>query len=143
VSENLEVSRRGFEAFSLGDLDACLALMDPEIEWHLAFQLPDLPPDRKVFHGYDEVRELLDAFRSVWDELCVDLEEVLHDADDTLIERVRFQGRGAGSGVEVDRIVFYVQELRDGKLLRQRPFDAETEAFAAAGVERQGAEQGV
>ncbi len=142
MSENLEVSKRGFEAFSLGDLDACLALMDPEIEWHLAFQLPDLPPDRKVFHGYDEVRELWVAFRSAWDELSVVLEEVLHDADDTLIERVRFRGRGAGSGIQVDRVVFYVQELRDEKLLRQRPFNTEMEALAAAGVERQAPEPG-
>ena len=136
MSENADTMRRGFEAFSAGDWDRLLADVDPEIEWHLTFQLPDLPPDKKVFHGHDELRTLFGAFRSVWDELTLELEEVLHDADDLLILKVRFQGRGGASGVEVDRHLFYVEELRDGKLLRQRPFETEEEAFAAAGVER-------
>jgi len=136
MSENAEVMRRGLAAFSRGDWDAVLAGVDPEIEWHLTFQLPDLPPDKKVFHGYDEVRTLFDAFRSVWDELTIDVEEVLHDADDLLILRVRFRGRGGRSGIEVDRMLFYVEDMRNGKLVRQRPFETEEGAFAGAGVER-------
>jgi ketosteroid isomerase-like protein len=136
MSENVKASKRGFEAFSRGDWDACVAEMDPGIEWHLTFQLPDVPPDKKIFRGQDEVKELFEVFKSAWDELTVEVEEVLHDADGVLVQRVRFQGRGGASGVKVDRIVYYVQDLREAKLLRQRPFDTEAEAFAAAGLER-------
>ena len=136
TSADVETMRRGFAAFSRGDWDGLLAEVDPEIEWHLVFQLPDLPPDKKVFHGHDELRTLFDAFRSVWEELTLEVKEILHDADGLLILRVRFQGRGGASGIEVDRHLFLVEELRDGKLLRQFPFETEEEAFAAAGVER-------
>ncbi len=136
MSENADTMRRGFAAFSRGDWDGLLAEIDPEIEWHLVFELPDLPPDKKVFHGHDELRTLFDAFRSVWDELTLEVEEILHEGDDLLILRVLFQGRGGASGIEVDRHLFLVQELRGGKLLRQFPFETEAEAFAAAGVGR-------
>ena len=136
MSENVEASLRGFEAFSHGDWDACLAEIDPEIEWHLTFQLPDLPPEKTVFRGHDEVKTLWDAFRGAWDELTLELEQVLYDRDDMVIAKVRFRGRGGSSGAEVDRVLFYVQELREARLLRLRPFQSEAEAFAAADVER-------
>ncbi len=31
--ENVEVTRRAFEAFARGDLDSVLETMDPDIEW--------------------------------------------------------------------------------------------------------------
>ena len=48
--------RVGFDAWSRGSLDESLAVMDPAIEWHIAFRLPDLPPDLRVVRGHDEVR---------------------------------------------------------------------------------------
>lgn len=127
---------RGFEAFSRGDWEACLAEVHPEIEWHVAFRLPDLPPGKEIWFGHDEVKELFEAFKAVWDELTVEVEEILYDADDLLISRVRFRGRGGGSGIEVDRRLFYLQQIREGKLLRQIPFESGEAAFAAAGLDR-------
>ena len=112
-----------------------LALMDPEIEWHLTFRLPDVPPDKTVFRGHEEVRALMTAFRDVWEELEVDLEEVVHDSEGLLVTRVRFHGIGSGSGVEVDRVVYYVQEIgEDMRLVRIQPFDDLAEARRAAGL---------
>jgi ketosteroid isomerase-like protein len=136
MSENSETMRRGFAAFSRGDWEGCLAEVHPEIEWHLAFRLPDLPPGKEVFRGHEEVRQLFDAFKAVWAELTIEVEQVLHDEGDLLVSRVRFRGRGGGSGVEVDRRLFYVQRLREGKLRWQRAFDFEREALGAAGIER-------
>jgi ketosteroid isomerase-like protein len=136
MSENVETMKRGFAAFSRGDWDACLAEIDPAIEWHVTFRFPDLPPDKTVFHGHDEVRVLFDGLAAAFDELSLDLEEVLYERGDLQIVRARFVGRGGATGIEVDRRLFYVQELRDQLLFRQRPFDTEAEAFAAAGVER-------
>ena len=137
MSEGAENSKRAYEAFSRGDIDGVLAVIDPEVEWHVSFRFPDLPPDKTVFHGHEEVRSLMEAFHGVFEELTMELEELLHDADAVLIERVRFHGRGTDSGAEADRVIYYVQDMGgDAKLLRIRPFDTEAEAFAAAGVER-------
>ena len=136
MSQNVDTIRRGFAAFSRGDWDGLFVDVDPEIEWHLTFQLPDLPPGKTVYRGYDELRMLFDNLADFWDELQLELVDVLHDEKDLLIVKARFRGRGGEAGIEVDRVLYYVQELRDAKLLRQRPFDMEEEAFVAAGVDR-------
>jgi ketosteroid isomerase-like protein len=133
-SANEEIASGAMAAFSRGEIEDGLATLDPEIEWHLAFRLPDLPPGKAVFRGLDEVRELWIAFRSVWDELVIDWEEVEAERGDTMLVRVRFRGRGGTSGVEVDRTIFYVLELRDQKLVRSRPFEDRAEARAASGI---------
>ena len=140
-SANVELMRRGFANFSRADWDATLAEIHPEIEWHLTFMLPDLPPDKTVFYGHEEVRGLWVHLREAWDELELGLEEVLFDGegaggDGLLVLRVRFKARSESSGIEVDRRLFYLQDIRDGMLLRLRPFDTAEDAFSAAGVER-------
>ena len=106
--------------------------MAPDVEWHLAFRLPDLPLNKSVFRGHDEVRQVWAAFRSAWSELTVTLEEVVETREDLVVVRARFVGRGSASGIEVDRTVFYIFEISAGKLRRLRPFDTEADALAAA-----------
>lgn len=121
-------------AWSRGDLDASLAEMHQDIEWHVAFRLPDLPPGKDVFHGHDEVRRLWTGLREVWDEITLDIEEELWESKETALVRVRFRGTGGSSGIEVDRVLYYVLDVEDELLRRIRPFDDEAEARRAAGA---------
>jgi ketosteroid isomerase-like protein len=129
---NAEIARGALAAWSRGDLEATLATVDPDIEWHVSFALPDLPPDKAVFRGHEELADLWRAFRSAWEELTLEIERVVRDEDDTLVLEASFHGRGGGSGIEVERRIFYVMQIRDGLLLRMRPFASEAEALAAA-----------
>jgi ketosteroid isomerase-like protein len=138
ADENIALIRRGLDAFSRGDFDGGVADLHPDVEWHLAFRLPDLPLDKTVYHGCDEVRGVWAAFGSAWDELTLTLEEVVDARDDVVVIRARFVGRGSGSGIEVDRRLFYVFEIAAGKLRRLRPFDTEAQALAAAAPEGAG-----
>jgi ketosteroid isomerase-like protein len=135
MSENLEVTLRGFDAFSRRDLDKSLAEMHPEVEWHVAFRLPDLPPDKDIYRGHQEVRELWESLLEVWDSLTIEVEEVLEDRDDLLVLRTRFTGRSTRHGVDIERVVYYVMEVRERKLRRVRPFESEAEAREAAGAD--------
>jgi ketosteroid isomerase-like protein len=134
ASANEEIARGAMASFSRGEIEEGLTTLHPEIEWHLAFQLPDLPPGKTIYRGLDEVRDIWVAFRSVWDELVIEWEEVEAEGDDTLLVRVRFRGRGETSGAEVDRTIFYVLEMRGRKLIRIRPFEEREQAFAASGL---------
>jgi ketosteroid isomerase-like protein len=138
AQENIALINRGLDAFSRGDFDAAVEDMRPDIEWHVSFRLPDLPLDKTVYRGPDEVQGLWAAFRSAWAKLTVALEEVVDAREDLVVVRTRFVGRGSASGIEVDRTVFYVFEIAAGKLKRLRPFDTEADALAAAGVEGAG-----
>lgn len=131
---NLERLQQGLGAFSRGAFGEAMAYMHPEIEWHLTFRLPDLPPAKDVYRGPDEIRELWAAFASVWEELTIELEEILYADDERILARARFRGRGAGSGVEVDRMVFYAFRMREGQLAYSRAFDDEASARRELGL---------
>jgi ketosteroid isomerase-like protein len=132
---NAEVIREGFAAFSEGRFEDCLETLDPEVEWHVAFRLPDLPAGAAVMHGHQEVLDLWRQFGAVWDRLVFDPQEILYDSGDTVIARVRIQAIGGESGVELDSTLFYVMRIRNGLLRRIRPFDSPGAAAAAAGVD--------
>ena len=62
AEENIALIHRGLDAFSRGDFDAGVGDMQPDVEWHVSFRLPDMPLDKAVYHGHDEVRRLSAAF---------------------------------------------------------------------------------
>jgi len=136
MSRGLDTARKALRLWSAGDLDAALDTMRPDVEWHLALALPDLPPGKRIYRGRDEVRKVWETLRSVWQDIRVTIEEVLVDDKRTVVARTRFRGRGGTSGIEVDRMIFYVWELdEDDRLLaRSRTFESEEEARRAARV---------
>ena len=54
---NEALVRRFYEAFETGDLEAGLALLDDEVEWH--FQGPEGIPYAGTFHGIEGVRSFM------------------------------------------------------------------------------------
>lgn len=136
MGANAEIAREGLGRWSAGDIEGALATMHPDVEWHAVFELPDLPHGKEVYRGREEVMVLWNAFRSVWDEITIELDEILHDQGETLIARAHFHARGGASGVELEQAVFYVFEIDEqGLLARLRPFDRPDQARAAAGLE--------
>ena len=131
---NLERLRHGLGAFSRGAFEEAMAYVDPQIEWHVTFRLPDLPLAKEVYRGREEIMELWAAFASVWEELTIEVEEILYADDDRIVARARFRGRGAGSGAEVDRVVFYSYRMRDGRLAYSRAFEDAASARCDLGL---------
>ena len=124
----LERTRNALASFSTGNFHAAAADIHPEIEWHVAFRIPDLPASKEVCRGLDEVRELWHVFTSAWESMAIEIEEVLHADTESQLLRVRFVGRGAGSGIEVDRTLYLVYRFRDGRLSYTRAWEAEADA---------------
>jgi len=116
---NLEIVRRSYAAFERGDLDAVLADLDPEIEWHQAQGLPH----GGLYHGHDEVRrnvfEPLDA--EWWSEFSALPDEIL-DAGDELVVLGRYRGTAKGTGKRLDVPFVHVWTLRDERATRFRQF---------------------
>jgi ketosteroid isomerase-like protein len=126
---NVEAVRRGYDALSRGDVEAFVAGCHAEGEIHELAEIPD----HKVYRGHGEIRQWAEAGLQIFPGVQWTLEEVLHDADDQVVVRTGFRGRGGGSGVPVDQTVFHLIEFDDGLVVRAQAWldrDQAVEAVA-------------
>ena len=132
AERSVELAREALAAFSRGDFDASLATMHPDIEWHVFIQLPELT--QSVYRGKEEVRMIWTRITAPFDDFRVEVEEILYADDEHSLLRARFHARGSGSGIEVDRLVYYHLRVTDGLLAYIRGFDDEASARRDAGL---------
>lgn len=111
-AENLDIMRRGYEAFNRGDIDTVLGLMDENIEWHE----PEVAPYGGTHRGPEQVVQ--NVFQPVvedYDDFQVVTEKLL-DADDHVVALGRFQGTAKATGITLDAPFAHVWVLRGGKM---------------------------
>ena len=117
--DNVALVKRSYVAFARDDLDAVLADMHPEIEWHQAQGLPH----GGLYHGVDEVRR--NIFQPLeaewWSEFTADPDEFL-DAGDQVVVLGRYRGTAQGSGKALDVPFVHVWTLREARATRFRQF---------------------
>jgi ketosteroid isomerase-like protein len=127
--ENVEIVRRGIDAWNRGDLDEWLAGFAPEAELHTTGRFPD----ENVYRG----RAGLERY---WAEIHEDVEEVsvsisdLRASGDRVFQAVTGRGRGKRSKVPVERPIWFVTTLRDGLTVRVETYVDPKEALEAAGL---------
>jgi uncharacterized protein len=132
--ENLDIARRGYEAFARRDLDAALELMHEDIEAH---DPPEIP-DATIYRGREAVRRDWEQTAEVLEDFSIDVEESF-DAGDEVVVFLRYRGRGRESGAEVEAPMAHIWTIRDGKAIRLRQYLDRAEALEAAGLSEQGA----
>jgi ketosteroid isomerase-like protein len=125
--ENVEIVRRGWEAYERGDLSAGLANISPDVVTHVA------PPVSGVYQGREGLLQALLDWAEGFDELVITPEEYI-DAGEQVVVRTRQRARGNESGVPVEADVWYVNTVRAGKLVRLGIFVNREEALEAAGL---------
>jgi ketosteroid isomerase-like protein len=130
--ENVELMRRGLDAYNRRNVEAMLELVDPEVEWYAALDVL-LGGEATAYVGRDGIRELFENIDDTFSSLHVDVTEI-RDLDDRVLATGHLRMRGRQSGAEVSSEVGWVVEFRDGRVLRVRTFLDPAEAFDAAGV---------
>jgi ketosteroid isomerase-like protein len=128
-SANLELSRRGLEAFNQRDVEGVLATLDPDVE---------LIPLRAVlegrrYSGHEGFRTYLADVDEDWDEFTVEPDEFRELDGERVLTLGRIHARGRGSGVEVDYPAAWISEIRAGKVVRLQFYSDEAHALAATG----------
>ena len=129
-SENIELARRGYEAFATGDLAPLSDFFDPEIEVH---DFPDVP-DRAVYHGPEGFLALLANVVAEFDDFRIEPEKFIAIDDEHVLVLVRTVGRGKGSGAEVEVHVAHLWRIRDGRAIELRLHGSREEALEAVGL---------
>ena len=132
--ENVELVRRGFDAFNRvgasGDLTALVQVQreffDPAIEY-----IPVVEGMR--IRGHEDLLDYWRRWFEPWSEIRWDVEEVI-DAGEQVLAVFTIVARGKGSGMEITQRSCVVFEGRDGKVVRAREYLLREEALEAAGL---------
>jgi ketosteroid isomerase-like protein len=130
--ENVDRTRRGYEAFSAGDLEAVLEFIDPDVQVEIHTGRPDLP-ETETLHGHAGFLENLRQLTEVFDEIEIEPEEFI-EAGENLVVVVHAAGRGKGSGIRVENRVTHIWTIRDGMATRFRVYSSKEQALEAAGL---------
>ena len=127
--ENVELVYRAYAAFNRRDLDAALALHDPDVEIEplLGAALGT------TYRGHDGLRKWWEELLSAFPDFSAEPLEV-RDLGDLVLGALHVRGHGAGSDVQFDQTIWQVGEWRDGKLLWFRTYTSEREALEAVGL---------
>jgi ketosteroid isomerase-like protein len=131
--ENVEAVRRGVQAWNADDLDAFLAELDPEVEWHPSIE-PALEGGETTYRGHDGARKAWDDYRGgAWERLTMRIQEI-RDLGESVVVLSHIDLTARTTGIEFTQEVGQLVTFRGGKLLRSQDFLSHAEALEAAGL---------
>jgi uncharacterized protein len=128
-NENVEIVRQAFAAYASGGPEALAEFWDPEIE-------VGVPPELAqagTYRGRKAVLAWISEWSEAWERIEYTPEEIVGDGD-TVVITVLYDGVGRGSGLKIDGRFWYLNRLRDGKIVYVRLYGDRNEALEAAGL---------
>jgi ketosteroid isomerase-like protein len=130
VSEqNVELHRRVINAFNASDVEAFVALCDPNVDWNSVME-----PGGARYQGHDGVRSWFRDLKDAWgDELRVEIEAYFDLGERTLAFNL-LQGRGSQSGAAVEMPVAHVVTWGDGLIVHYKTYAQREDALSELGV---------
>ena len=129
--ENVELTRRSWEAWQRGDVDAMFELWDRDIVWDMTHFHDGL---ESTYEGHEGVRNFLSEWLEVWDDYEMGVDETLATPDGRVISLAWQRGKGRQSGLEMHNEWAQIATFRDGKITRIDNYDDRDAAFEAAGL---------
>src|ERR1022692_4491567 len=114
---NVEIAKRAMAALNQSDLmvgggdplPTLREFCDPDVEWDFSRR----GVDPEIYHGYDGWLRIAQQFGDAWQELRLEIEEII-DAGDNVVLFTKMTGLSK-SGIALGQRVGQVWTLRDGK----------------------------
>jgi ketosteroid isomerase-like protein len=128
--ENVEVVRRGIEAWNRRDLTTWMASCHPdaEIDWSRS-----RGPLKGVYRDHGELETFWDEFWSMFEEIELETHGFTQAGSEVVVPNTaHLQGR---EGIEVIARSAFVFAVENGQITRMRMFQERAEALEAAGLE--------
>lgn len=98
MSAKTEIVRRSLEALNAGDIEALVALCDPDFR----LDMSDRVLNPSVYEGHDGIRAFYAEVLDIWESFTWEPIE-LNEVDDVVVAVLHSRGKGRGSGLELDR----------------------------------------
>jgi ketosteroid isomerase-like protein len=131
VSEaDVEVIREVYARFNARDYDGSAALLHDDVELYQASEIPGATVSVGRLEFQRGIADWLSGFERGFQYEVLDLV----DCEPSVFARLMLHGTGRGSGVEINREIFNVWEVRDDKAWRCRVYWNEDDARHAAGL---------
>ena len=130
--ENVEIVRRGYDAFNRGDSEGMVTDFAPDFEYIPTGTIPGV---RGVFRGPGGWIEFAEWLRSGFESPRAEIK--LTDAGDQVLAEVTLRGRGKQSGVETSWDIWQLWTVRDGAFVRGQGFTSREAALEAVGLREQ------
>jgi ketosteroid isomerase-like protein len=130
--ENLELVRRGFEAFNRGGREspASDAMLAPDVVWEVAIGVADFDG---VCRGRTSVRRFWRTFMAELGDMRIEVEELV-DCEEASSASPALVSRGRHSGaIPAGQRTFPVFTVADGLIVRYQLFARREPALDAAG----------
>jgi ketosteroid isomerase-like protein len=127
---NVEIVRRGYEAYARGDVAAMLADVDPEMITYRE------EPDGATFTGREGLLEAIAEWVEDFDEFEFAVEELIDANDRQVLVHVHQSATGSQSGAPIEGDFWFVHTLDDAKITRLDMFASRAKALEAAGLSR-------
>jgi len=127
-AQNVELVRRWFKGLQRGELSP--EICDPEIlirNW-------DESPIRGPYHGHEGMRRWWDDFADAFEDVHMELKEVVDVDDERVVTTQHVVGRFRLTGIEVDGPFAAIVTVRDGKILSAIGYASPGRAKQAAGL---------
>ena len=129
---NVEIVRRVYDALADPGEDV-IALWDPDVEFDVSRDIWGAVMGGGHYRGVEGVRAWMLDLYAAWEQLDIDLEELIEAGDD-VVAVIRVAGRGRVSGIEMEYRPAGVWTIRDGRIVRVVWFVDRDDALEAAGI---------
>jgi ketosteroid isomerase-like protein len=127
--ENVDLFRRTIEAYNARDIDAFIALCDPDAEFHSSFAGVGA-----VYRGHEGLRKWHRDLEETWGGEIRFEPEAFFDVGDYTLTLGVLRGRGQSSRVEVETADVLVARWRDGLIVYFKSYASKEEALSDLGV---------
>ena len=127
--ENVEVVRRGFEAFNRRDQEAFLALCTPDVEFRSYLDAVDA----QLEQGHAGMRAWWDRVLSVFPDWELRPGKMRYSDDHVVLELLQ-TGSASQSGVPIESTLWMAVTLDSGQVTWWATFRTEQEALEAVGL---------
>ena len=135
--EDVEILRRGYEAFNRDGPESLYQWLHPDVEWHN----PPESMDRSVWHGHEGVAAWFRDFAYQQFEWMRFHPDRFIDLGNRVLVLCRARFRARGSGLEMEVPFAHLVTVRDGKAASLRMFSDQAQAMEAAGVDREASQE--
>ena len=126
--ENVEIVRRGYQAYARGDPAAMLRDAAHEMITYRE------EPDGATFHGPDGLMDAIAEWVEDFEDFTFRAEEFIDANDDQVVVRIHQTATGSRSGASIEGDFWFVHTLRGAKVVRLDMFASRQKAFECAGL---------